>query len=457
MNSIFKRWSAEGGYKQVLLIAFPLILSTGTMTIQHFVDRMFLAWYSTETIAAAMPAGMLNFAITSLFLGLSGYVSVFIAQYYGAGKNERVGAVLWQGFYISITGGLLIFLLIPVSEPLFNFIGHDPAVRKHEIIYFKILCMGGFPGIASSALSGFFSGRGKPWPVLWINIISTVINLIFDYLLIFGKMGFPELGIKGAGIATLLGTVVSFMLTVIFLLPKSYRLKYHILKAWKFEKKLFLRVIKYGMPAGIQFMVDMGGFSIFILLVGRLGTQNLAATNIAFNINSLVFMPMMGAGTAISVLVGQFLGKNKPELAQYSTYSGFQLTFIYIFTIALAYVVIPDIFISPFATKTDPESFTEIHGLIVVLLRFVAVYSIFDNMNIVFSSAIKGAGDTRFVMFMIMLLTPCVLIIPTFLLVVIFKMNILATWIVASAYVVCLGLGFFLRFLGGKWKKMRVI
>ncbi len=457
MISFLKRWNTEGGYRQVLVIAFPLILSTGTMTIQHFVDRMFLSWYSTEAIAAAMPAGLLNFTIMSLFIGISSYVSTFIAQYYGAGQYHRIGVAVWQGIYVSLIGGIVLLLLIPMAQSIFEFVGHAPLVRDNEIVYFRILCIGGIPSIASAAISGFFAGRGKPWPVLWVNVISTAVNLVFDYLLIFGKLGFPELGIRGAGIATLMASVVSFCLFVLLISVRRYREKYRILKSWKPEKDLLVRLLRFGTPAGMQFMVDMAGFTIFILLVGRLGTSILAATNIAFNINSLAFMPMMGAGTAVSVLVGQYLGKNKPGLAQYSTYSGFHLTFIYMLTIAVSYVIIPDIFIIPFISKTDPEGFNEIYRLIIVLLRFIAVYSLFDTMNIIFSSAIKGAGDTRFVMFMIMFLTPFVLVIPTYFAVIVFNRGLMFTWVIASSYVICLGLGFFIRFLGGKWKSMRVI
>jgi MATE family multidrug resistance protein len=457
MKPLWNRWNHEGGYRQVFVIAFPLILSTGAMTIQHFVDRVFLSWYSTEAIAAAMPAGILNFTIMSFFIGTASYVSTFIAQYYGAGQYHRIGSILWQGLYVSLFGGLVLFLLIPFARPIFAIVGHDTLVQFYEIEYFQILCIGGFPGIASATISGFFSGRGKPWPVMWVNTISTAANLGFDYILIFGKLGFPEMGIKGAGIATVVASIISLFVYVVIISSKIHRAKYRTLKAWKPDKKLLLRLLRFGVPSGLQFLLDMTGFTVFILLVGRLGTVSLAATNIAFNINSLAFMPMIGAGIAVSVLVGQYLGKNEPRLAQYSVYSGFHMTFLYMLSIAAAYVIIPDLFIMPFITKTDPEGFVEIHRLIVVLLRFVAVYSIFDTMNIIFASAIKGAGDTRFVMFMIMILTPFILIIPTYIAVVIFKFGLMISWLIASAYVISLGLAFFFRFLGGKWKTMRVI
>jgi len=168
-----KAWHGEGGWREVLVLAFPLILSTGSWAVQHFVDRMFLTWYSPEAIAAAMPAGILNFTLMSFFIGTASYVSTFVAQYHGAGMRHRIGPVLWQGIYFSMLGGVLVLCLIPLAAPVFDLVGHDEAVRRNEIVYFQVLCLGGFPVIASSALSGLFTGLGRPWPVMWVNVLAT--------------------------------------------------------------------------------------------------------------------------------------------------------------------------------------------------------------------------------------------------------------------------------------------
>ena len=457
VHFLAKRWSSEGGYRQVLSIAIPLILSTGAWSIQHFVDRMFLTWYSPEAIAAAMPAGMLNFTIMSLFLGTAGYVSTFVAQYHGSGRDERIGPVLWQGMYLAIIGGIVHLVLVPLAGPFFRFVGHEPLVQQYETIYFQVLCLGATPAIASSAMSGFFSGRGKTWPVMWVNILGTAVNLIMDYGLIFGKWGLPELGIKGAAIATVISACFSFVAYLILLSRPTHDGRYYTLRGRMFERVLFLRLMYFGFPSGVQFFLDMAGFTTFILLIGRLGTPQLAATNIAFNINTLAFMPMIGFGIAVSVLVGQYLGKNRPDLAERSVYSSFHLTFLYMASVAAAYVLFPSIFLDPFASQADPASFIAIRKTTVILLRFVAVYSLFDALNIVFASAIKGAGDTRFVMFMIAIVSSVALVIPSYIALVLLDAGIYTGWTIASAYVSTLGLIFLFRFMGGKWKSMRVI
>ena len=451
------RWYTEGGYGEVLRIAIPLIVSTGSWSVQHFVDRMFLTWYSPEAIAAAMPAGILNFTITCIFIGTASYVGTFVAQYYGARQYEYCGYSLWQGLYISVIGGAVMITIMPASDWLFKYIGHDPEIVKCESAYFKILCLGAMPAIASSTMSAFFSGLGRTKPVMWVNISITAVNLTLDWLLIFGNLGFPEMGIAGAGIATVGAFYVNMFIYLIILSRSSYANKYDTIKGWRFNRALFLRLIRFGFPNGIQFFIDIAGFTIFILLIGRLGTVSLAATNIALNINTLAFMPMIGMSIAISVLVGQRLGENRPELAEFTTFSSFHITFIYMTSVALLYVLLPDIFMMPFAAQSDPRQFAHVKDIAVVLLRFVALYSVFDTLNMVFAGAIKGAGDTRFVMFTIVIVSIFVLILPTYIALVVLSTGIYSGWLFVTAYIIVLGIVFLLRFLGGKWKSMLVI
>jgi MATE family multidrug resistance protein len=456
-KSLSERWVTPGGYRELLVMSIPLILSTSSWSLQHFVDRMFLAWYSPYAIAAVMPAGILNFCTMSIFIGTAGYVSIFAAQYFGAGVNERVGPSIWQGAYIAVAGAVVHLALIPLAPAIFDLAGHDPEVRRYEIVYFQILCLGAFPGIASSAFSGFFTGLGRPWPVMWVNFLATGVNLLLDYILIFGKWGFPEMGIEGAAIATVAAGFTYCIAYLSLLAAPRLRRTYRTLAGWRLDRELFARLLRFGFPSGVQFFVDIAGFTIFILLVGRLGTTSLAATNIAFNINTLAFMPMFGFGIAVSVLVGQYIGMQKPDLAERSVYSGFHMTFLYMAAISLCYLLVPDVFVAPFASKADAGSFAEIYALSVVLLRFVALYCIFDTLNIIFASALKGAGDTRFVMYMLATVSLMVLVLPTYLVLVVFDGGLYAAWIIASLYVVVLGFSFFVRFRGGRWKSMRVI
>ena len=451
------RWQGEGGYKEFLALAFPLILCTSSIQVQQFINRVFLTWYSPSAIAAASPAGNLNLALMCIFLGAVGYTDIFIAQYYGAGKYSMIGPVLWQGIYLALIGSIVMVTVASFSRTIFELIGHPPAVREDEIVYFRILCLGAFPTFACGALSGFFAGRGRMWPVMWVNLGSALLNTFLDYLLIFGKGIFPGLGIGGAAIATIVSGIAAFAAYFVWIGLSAFNAQHHTLRQWRLDRPLLARMMTFGFPSGVHLFLDLAGITMFLFIMGSLGTVSLAATNIAFNISSFSFLPLMGSGIAVSVLVGQYLGRDRPDIAARSVYSGFHLTFFYIVSMCLLYVFASGIFIAPFALNADPASFSAIQDLVRVLLWFVAVYSLFDTLNIIFSSAVKGAGDTRFVMKIVVVESSFVLIIPTYIVLVILKGGIFSGWVIVSGYVIILGLSFLIRFLGGRWKSMRVI
>jgi multidrug resistance protein, MATE family len=451
------RWRGKGGYRELLVTAFPLILSTGTWSLQTFIDRMFLAWYSPQTIAASMPASLLQFTIMSVFIGTCSYAGSFVAQYYGAGLHSRIGKVVWQGLYLAVAGSAIVALFYPLAPLIFKNIGHAAELQPLEITFFQILSLGGIGPIASGVMSGFFSGLGKNWPVMWANLIATLINIVLDYCMIFGHAGFPAMGIAGAAWATVIACMFPVVFYLVLILSPANELNFGTRSAWRIDSKLILRLLLFGLPSGMQFFIDVAGFSLFLLVIGRLGMTQLAATNIAFNINTVAFMPMMGTGIAISMLVGQYLGDNQEAYAQRSAYSGFHLTFVYMSIVALSYVLLPDMYIWFFSRNADPATFAPIADLTKTLLKFVALYSLFDTMTIVFSMAIKGAGDTKFVMTMMMALSLCALVIPSFVAIVILHRGVYTAWVIATGYITLCGFAFFVRFLSGKWKTMRVI
>ncbi|MBT3229727.1 MAG: MATE family efflux transporter [Candidatus Marinimicrobia bacterium] len=451
LSSIKNRWASEFGYRHVLVVAFPLILSTGSWSIQQFVDRMFLSWHSEEALAAAVPAGILNFAFICLFIGTVSYAGTFVSQYVGAKEDHKVGAVLWHSLYLSLFGATMLLLVAPFSSILFSIVGHNEKLQIMESTYFKILCFGGLGPILSSAFAGFFTGQGRNWPVMWVNLFTTVTNLILDYLLIFGIGIFPEMGIAGAALATIIAGFLSIIMYLVLIFRPQNELRFKVWSSRTWDISFMKRFLKYGLPSGGHFFLEIMGFTAFILILGRIGQMELAATNIAININSLAFMPMFGLGIALSMMVGQNIGAGDPEKAKFAANSAVQLGMLYMIFCTFLYVVIPHVFIAPF------DASQETFNTAIILLRFVAVYAVFDALSILYSSAIKGAGDTHFVMRVTTGLSIFVLIIPTYVAVDIFGSNLYLPWTFCALFIVAMGLTFLGRFYGGKWKSMRVI
>jgi MATE family multidrug resistance protein len=415
-------------------MAIPLILSTGSWSLQGFINRMFLVWHSPESLAAAMPAGMVNYAILSFFIATAGYVSTFVAQYHGAGQDEKVGGVLWQALPVALFAGLVNLALVPAAPVFFRWVGHVPVVQAEEVTLFRILCLGAFPVVMAAAFSGTLSGLGHTRPVMVVTLAATGINILLDYLLILGHAGLPEMGIAGAGWASVTAGCVQLVAYAFLLFGGRYRRAYRTLN-WRPDGRALRRLLRFGIPSGVQFLVDMA----------------------AFNVNTIAFMPMIGIGITVSVLVGQALGRNDPSLARTSVGSAFHLTLLYMGTVAVLFFLVPRAFLFPFAAASDRASFPAIADLTVVLLRFVAIYTLFDAANIIYASAIKGAGDTRFVMWMILFMSTGILVLPSFAAITWFSATVYVCWAIASLYVVCLGIAFFLRYRQGKWQTMKVI
>ena len=455
---MFRRWYQPNGYRHVLAVGLPLVVSFGTTSLIHFTDRVFLANYSMDAIAAALPAGIASFLSLCFFMGVVGYVNVFVAQYVGAGAPERVGASLWQGIYFSLASGLFLAALYLVAEPLFRFAGHDPEVMRLEVVYFRILTLGAGTVVLATTLSCFYSGRGLTRPVMLINLIGAGLNIPLDYLLINGVGPFPEMGIAGAAVATVISQVVLVALFGLAVFRKRNDHAFAVRRAWAWDSALMRRMLRYGLPGGVQLFLDILVFTFFVFMVGRLGRAELAATNIVIAINTLSFMPMVGMSVAVSTLVGQAIGAGKPSGGVRATTSTLHIALAYMGLVALAFVFLPRELLSFFYTEgSSAAAQSRMVELGVELLRFVAVYSMFDAMVLVYVGSLKGAGDIYFVMWSMALICLGLVIAPLLVGVEVLGMGLYFIWGCVTLYVVVLGLVLRWRYSRGLWKKMRVI
>lgn len=453
-----ERWSKPNGYRDVLAISLPLVASMGSITLMQFTDRVFLANYSLDAIAAALPAGIVSFTSIAFFMGVANYTNAFVAQYTGAGAFERVGASMWQGIYFSLLAAVLLASLYFFSNTLFDLIGHSPSVRAMEVKYFNILTVGAGLVVLGSAMACFYTGRGLTWTVMVVHMIGAAVNIPLDYCLINGIGPFPELGIVGAAIATVTAyAMIVGMLVLLIFSPKN-QASFGTWKNRAFDRELFGRLMRYGLPSGIQFFLEIFGFTFFIQMLGRLGDLELAVSNIVLSIELLSFLPMVGFHIGNATLVGQAIGRGRPEDGTYSTTSALHITLGYMTLVAAAFIFAPEPLLTLFrADQHPPAHYTEIMHLGVVLMRFVAVFCFFDALNLIFSGAIKGAGDTRFIMWTIAALSVGVMIGPVYFAVEVVGAGLYTVWALATIYVCALGVAFMLRYRQGKWMTMQVI
>lgn len=456
---MYQEWKRKNQYRNVIRVCFPLVMSMSATTVMEFTDRVFLSNYSIDAISAVAPAGITAYLFIALLGGIAGYTQVFIAQYHGAGKHSRIGAALWQSMYFCLVAGCIFVLLsFFAAGPIFRLAGHPPEIVLLEEVYFNILCRGAVLHVAMNALASFFAGRGITRPVMVFHILGMLVNIPLDYALIFGAWGFPELGVRGAALATVAAWfVIATLLALAVFTPKNIR-EYNLLTGRAFDKDLFGRLMKYGIPGSLQFTLDILAFTVFILMVGRIGKLELAATNIVISINALAFMPSMGVSQGVSALVGQALGRMQPRQAKSVAWSGIHLLLLYILCIDVMFIFFPEEVLILFIPESHSTAeYQEIVGLGVVLLRIVAAYLLLDALYMVFSGVLKGAGDTRFMMWCIALASSFCMILPVIVGILYLNFSVEQAWYCVLVFIATLFVIVVFRYIQGKWQNMLVI
>ena len=449
---------ATGSYRDVLRVSMPIVVSMTTTVVMTFTDRVFLANYSIDAIAAALPAGIIAYVFLIFFADTAGYVSVIIAQYTGAGALQRVGSALWQALYFAFISWLIMVGLSFGAGPLFRLVGHSAEVQQLEVIYFRVLCLGSGIHIIGMSLSSFFTGRGVTRPVMIIYIIAMLLNVPLDYALIYGIWIFPELGILGAAIATVFSWASATLMLGLFVFARENAVTYKTRQNHHFDADLFRRLLRFGVPSSLQFSLDVFAFSFFVLMVGRIGKAELVVTNIAISLDSVSFRPLSGFALGASTLVGQALGRNRPDEAAAAARATMVIVASYIAVFILAFVIVPQPLLEIFRPRDiSPEGFAAIKGMGVVVLRFVAAYLLLDGLYMISTAVLKGAGDTRFIMWSMGVLSVFGMILPIYIGIEVFGAGLYFAWGCTVFFLLQLAAVTCWRFYQGKWKTMRVI
>ena len=428
------------------------------MTIMMFMDRMFLSWVSPENIAACLPAHILLFCFWSFFLGISEYTNTFVAQFYGASRPRAIAQATWQGIYFSLAGSFLSFLFFPLGLKIFEWSGHAPEVVALEKTYYSWFFLGGPFFILNGALSSFYSGRGKTKVVMAVNIITNLVNLVLAYGLIFGELGFPEWGIKGAAVATVSSTALTSVFYLFLFFSYGNNQAYYTRSAWRFNKDLMNRLVRFGTPSGINFLLEISAFTTFVFIVGRIGKTELAASNIALSLNMLAWFPMMGVSVATASLVGQYIGRKDHRTASKSAFTAFYSAEFYMLSFGVIYWGFPTYLIQWFHSGPNSDiPFAAIAPMGAKILLCMAFYQIFDAMLVTFSGALRGAGDTAFAMWACVICSWCIFVPGTFFVTETLHLGVYAAWIWVFLYSFMLGLIYLKRFYSGRWKNIEVI
>lgn len=445
-------------WKTILKVAWPLIIANSFWNLQLTIDRIFLGMYSTEALGAAMAVMGVFWVPMALLQQTSAYVTTFVAQYFGADEKEKIGASVWQSLYVALIGGTFFIGLIFLTPWFFSLVGHSQKLQELEVSYFNALTFSALPTALIAAVSGFFTGLGRTKTVIGINFVGLVLNVFFDYAIIFGNFGLPAYGIAGAGYATAIASLGASLYGLFLVFRPRHEEQFKIRSQWKMDFELIKKFLKFGLPSGMQWALEGLAFTVFLIVMGNLknGEAALASSSIAITVMMLSVLPSMGVAQAVLTLVGQKLGEKKSDEAVAITWSGVKISSLYMGLIALSFWVFPDFYLSWFKNDGNLALWSQVQEIAPRILMIVGIFTIFDSVYLNISFALKGAGDTK-VVSLIALVTPWpIMVLPAFLL----KNHdnaVILSWAFVAIYALSVTFILTMRFKQGKWKEMSVI
>lgn len=447
----------KGSFAECISVAWPLVLAMAGNALMMFADRLFLARYSAVSIQAALPAGLMAFMAIAFLQNVVAYSGTFVAQYAGAGSRAACARAMGQGVWLSVLCVPVLLATIPLGNWFFAWAGHAPEVVAEERAYYLTLVMGNLALPFASALAGFFTGQGFTRLVMTANLIGNGVNVALDPVFIWGWGPIPEMGIAGAGIATALSQYLLLGILAVAIFrerhlstPRRRRVAF----AWKQEA--VLRIARFGLPSGGHVLLDVSTFTVFVFVTGRMDALSFSASNIAFSINHLIFAPLMGVGMAGTILTGQRMGNEDPDGAARAGRNCLLLGWGYILLCAGVLACFHEPVLRLFFPNEAPFSYAAYLALGRKLMTIFLAWAFFDTMNIVLGGALKGAGDTRFVMCWVAG-SALFLWMPALFGFYAAGFSIVTLWLTMLGYVILAGCGLSFRFLRGKWKAIRLI
>jgi len=445
----------ESVLREVLRIALPLVVSTGTFSVVLFMDRTMLLWYDGASMSAAMAGGNLFWVCLCLPIGILSMTGAVISQHVGAKQEDQVGRLLWQGIWLSLLVSPFYFAFGTIAQSLFSMTGQTSDLIPLQADYFRILMFGSTGMLIETALSGFFSGTERTRVIMWVSLMSGLVNLILDSVLIFGFGPISDFGIHGAAVASVLSLWFKACCYAWLLTRRGISDRYQILSGFGINGKVLRRLLYFGFPAGLMHLVESGGFTAMMLRIGTFGDLPLRSTTMAINFNMVAFIPLVGLSIASSVLVGRHLIANGPAAAVKRVMVAIGIGMIYSSAWLIAYLFFGENLLEFYQLKTPDSDSIEAVVIAKTLLRFVSLYIMFDAVQLILAGALRGAGDTWFVLLAGLTTSASAIGIgfafePS-------ENQLYWWWYVLSGWIMTLALVMILRFLQGRWKTMQMI
>lgn len=443
--------SHETSLTYMLKLSAPMVVSTVSLTIMQFVDRFMVSRLGTDALAAVLPASFVSFLPGGFAMGVMSSLNTFVSQSLGRNETARCSNYFWQMLYMGILYSLAtVATLWPAAPLLFKMMGQPAGVAVMEVIYFRIMLYAQIVAVVGWSANQFFMGIHRPIVIMCSSLCGQAVNIVANYALIFGKFGLPPLGIAGAAWGTLIGMSITATINVAVFLSGPVHSRFKSRQTMHVDVRKMRDLLKVGLPAGIGLMVNVAFWGVVLFaLVGRFGTEALAATSAVLAYTNLSVLPVVGMATALTAAVGKAIGAGRKELALRQTKMCLTIALVYMGLVGFCFLLLRDDLMVFWSG--DPKVI-EIGSRILIC---AALYQVFHAARITYGGALQGAGDTVWLAVVSGVGAIGILGVGGGLAVWLFPTSgTLGPWVMATFSIVVVGLANRWRFLSRRWMKI---
>lgn len=420
-------------YRTILSVAIPLMGSSFVQSIVMLTDISFLGRYDTIAFDASGNGGLLYVTLFIVLAGFGDGSQILMARRIGEQKQKLLGRIFGTTVLTNAFLALILFTAVQLAFPsMIDGFTYNKAIARAEIDFIEIRSYGLFFSVITLAINAYFTAMGKTTIVLTGAAITAVTNIGLDYLLIFGNGGLPELGLKGAALASTIADAVSAVVLFIYLTFSKYRREHKMFANFTFNRTSFVGLVKIGSPISFQGLLALMTWMVFFIWIEQMGTFELTVSqNIRF-LYFLAFIPIWGFASTTKTYVSQLLGRQSFDEIKIIQRRILLMTTLFLLLFFHGAILYPETLIKMINPKIEyVETSTEI-------LRFVFGSTLIFGMSSVYFQTINGSGNTRFT-FYIEVISVIVYIISAYLLVKVFEASLFWIWSIEYIYFICMG------------------
>jgi MATE family multidrug resistance protein len=381
--------------REFLKLAIPLASAQVAQSATGFADTVMMGRMGAEVLAAGGLAAIIFLSIMTTASGVVMGVSPLIAEAFGAGEKTRIEQVARQGLWLALLVALPLMIFTAHLDTWLSHSGQDSQIVQLVNTYLDIMLWGLFPAVGFAALRATVSALSQARPIMVIVVIGTTFNIIWNYILGFGKFGFPQMGLAGLGVASVVTLWGMFFALALYIFTNQNLKNYRIFQELhRVRLRILWELIWVGVPIGLFSGLEIGFFLVITFWMGTLGTEVLAAHQVVFQTIVVVFMVPLGISYATTVRVGQWLGQRSRIGIQQAAWVSMSITTVFMVGISITFLLFPKQIVGIYLDVQNPEN-AAIVAIALPLLVIAAIAQVLDGFQKAVYGSLQGLQDTQ--------------------------------------------------------------